>query len=79
VIAGAAMRPTRYAVLLFVSSAAFITCLDRVCISVAAPAIQRDLGLSEIHRRWWMGTCRRHRHRASVELNQSMVEQFRVS
>jgi len=50
VIAGAAVRPTRgrYAVLLFVYLAAFITYLDRVCMSVAAPAMQKDLGLSQI-------------------------------
>ena len=49
-----ASRPTRarYAVLLFVYFAAFITYLDRVCISVAAPAMQRDLGLSEIQFAW---------------------------
>jgi MFS family permease len=54
VIAGAASRPsrTRYAVLLFVYFAAFITYLDRVCISVAAPAMQRDLGVSEIQFAW---------------------------
>ena len=53
-IAGAALRPTRtrYAVLLFVYFAAFITYLDRVCISVATPAMQRDLGLSEIQFAW---------------------------
>jgi len=54
VIAGAAVRPTRgrYAVLLFVYLAAFITYLDRVCMSVAAPAMQRDLGLSQIQFAW---------------------------
>ena len=53
-IAGAAVRPTRgrYAVLLFVYLAAFITYLDRVCMSVAAPAMQRDLGLSQIQFAW---------------------------
>jgi len=45
-----APRPThaRYAVLLFVYLAAFITYLDRVCLSVAAPAMQADLGLSQL-------------------------------
>ena len=43
---------TRYAVLLFVYIAAFITYLDRVCISVAAPAMQHDLGLSQIQFAW---------------------------
>jgi MFS transporter, ACS family, glucarate transporter len=54
VIAGAVLRPTRtrYAVLLFVYLAAFITYLDRVCISVAAPVMQHDLGLSEIQFAW---------------------------
>jgi MFS transporter, ACS family, glucarate transporter len=54
VIAGVALRPTRtrYAVLLLVFLAAFITYLDRVCISVAAPAMQADLGLSQIQFAW---------------------------
>ena len=53
-IAGTALRPTRtrYAVLLLVYLAAFITYLDRVCISVAAPAMQADLGLSQIEFAW---------------------------
>ena len=42
----------RYAVLVFVFLAAFITYLDRVCISVAAPAMQADLGLSQIQFAW---------------------------
>ncbi|MEO7652110.1 MAG: MFS transporter, partial [Bryobacteraceae bacterium] len=50
----AALKPTRtrYAVLFFVFSAAFITYLDRVCMSVAAPAIQADLGLSQLQFGW---------------------------
>lgn len=53
-IAGALLRPTRtrYAVLLFVYLAAFITYLDRVCISVAAPSMQADLGLSRFEFAW---------------------------
>ncbi len=53
-IAGTALRPTRtrYAVLLFVYVAAFITYLDRVCLSVAAPAIQADLALSQFQFAW---------------------------
>jgi len=43
---------TRYAVLLFVYVAAFITYLDRVCLSVAAPAMQADLGISQIEFAW---------------------------
>jgi MFS transporter, ACS family, glucarate transporter len=43
---------TRYGVLVFVFLAAFITYLDRVCISVAAPAIQADLGLSPLEMGW---------------------------
>src|SRR6476646_8417893 len=43
---------TRYAVLLFVYVAAFITYLDRVCLSVAAPAIQADLGISQVEFAW---------------------------
>jgi ACS family glucarate transporter-like MFS transporter len=42
----------RYRVLLFVYLAAFITYLDRVCLSVAAPAMQTDLGLSQIQFAW---------------------------
>ncbi len=53
-IAAPALRPTRtrYKVLLFVYFAAFITYLDRVCISVAAPVMQADLGLSQIQFAW---------------------------
>ena len=53
-IAGGVPRPTRtrYAVLLFVYLAAFFTYLDRVCISVAAPVMQHDLGLSQIQFAW---------------------------
>lgn len=49
-IAAPALRPTRvrYKVLLFVYFAAFITYLDRVCMSVAAPVMQADLGISQI-------------------------------
>ena len=53
-IAGRVTGPTRtrYAVLLFVYLAAFITYLDRVCLSVAAPVMQHDLGLSQIQFVW---------------------------
>ena len=46
VIAASALRPTRtrYKVLLFVYFAAFITYLDRVCMSVAAPVMQARPG-----------------------------------
>ncbi len=40
--------PERYWVLLLAFLAAAITYLDRVCISVAAPSISQDLGLSPI-------------------------------
>jgi len=43
---------TRYAVLLFVYLAAFITYLDRVCLSVAAPAMQAELGISQVEFGW---------------------------
>src|SRR6185503_15545202 len=43
---------TRYAVLLFVYLAAFITYLDRVCLSVAAPAMQAELGISQVEFAW---------------------------
>jgi ACS family glucarate transporter-like MFS transporter len=50
----AAQRPTgaRYAVAALVFAAAFITYLDRVCISVAAPLMQADLGLSQLQFGW---------------------------
>jgi MFS family permease len=53
-LAGAAQSATRvrYTVLLLVYAAAFITYLDRVCISVAAPAMQADLGLSQLQFAW---------------------------
>ncbi|MGO9471466.1 MAG: MFS transporter, partial [Isosphaeraceae bacterium] len=42
-------RPTwvRYRVLAFLAAMTFVLYLDRVCIAQAAPAIQRDLGISE--------------------------------
>jgi ACS family glucarate transporter-like MFS transporter len=54
VIATTPLDPTRtrYRVLLFVYLAAFITYLDRVCLSVAAPAMQVDLGLSQVEFGW---------------------------
>src|SRR5437867_4194846 len=42
----------RYAVLLFVYLAAFITYLDRVCLSVAAPAMQAELRISQVEFGW---------------------------
>ena len=53
-IAGPAVHATRarYAVLSFVFLAAFITYLDRVCMSVAAPAMQTELGLSQLQMGW---------------------------
>jgi MFS family permease len=44
------VKPThvRYRVVAFAVSLAFVTYLDRVCISVLAPAIMRDLELSQI-------------------------------
>lgn len=50
----AAVRPlpVRRRVLVFVFLAAFLTYLDRVCISVTAPAIQTDLGLSSMEMGW---------------------------
>ena len=53
-VAPPAVRPTRardiavaYTILL-----AIITYIDRVCISMAAPSMQRDLGLSPIQMGW---------------------------
>jgi len=43
---------TARGVLVLVFLAAFITYLDRVCISVAAPLMQTDLGLSPIEMGW---------------------------
>ena len=50
----ARQTPTRirYAVLLLVYLAAFITYLDRVCLSVAAPAMQADLRISQVQFGW---------------------------
>jgi ACS family glucarate transporter-like MFS transporter len=50
----ARQKPTRirYAVLLLVYLAAFITYLDRVCLSVAAPAMQADLRISQVQFGW---------------------------
>jgi len=42
----------RYTVSVFVFCAAFITYLDRVCMSVAAPSIRTDLGLSQMQLGW---------------------------
>ena len=42
----------RHAVLALVYIAAFITYLDRVCISVAAPSMQAELGLSQLQFGW---------------------------
>jgi ACS family glucarate transporter-like MFS transporter len=54
VIAAPPLQPTRtrYAVLLFVYLAAFITYLDRVCLSVSSPAMQADLGISQVQFAW---------------------------
>ena len=38
----------RYRVLALAFAAAFITYMDRVCLSAAAPSIQRDLGLTQL-------------------------------
>lgn len=48
------LNPTRvrYAILSLVFAAAFITYLDRVCMSVAAPVMQADLGLSQLEFAW---------------------------
>jgi MFS family permease len=47
-------RPTcvRYGVVAFAVGLAMVTYLDRVCIGVLAPAIRRDLGLSEMQMSW---------------------------
>jgi MFS transporter, ACS family, glucarate transporter len=48
------MRPTRvrYWVVVFAVTLAIITYVDRVCISFAAPAIRKDLGLSAVQMGW---------------------------
>ena len=47
-------RPTRARnwVIFFAVTLAIITYIDRVCISQAAPAMQRDLGLSKVQMGW---------------------------
>jgi MFS family permease len=50
--AAAGSTRVRYAVLALAFSAAFITYLDRVCLSVAAPLMQADLRLSELQFGW---------------------------
>ena len=47
-------RPTRvrYWVIVFAVALAVITYIDRVCISQAAPLIQRDLGLTKVQMGW---------------------------
>ena len=49
-----AQRPTRtrYWVIVFAVTLAVITYIDRVCISAAAPFMQRDLGLSKAQMGW---------------------------
>ena len=49
-----AQRPThtRYWVIVFAVTLAVITYIDRVCISAAAPAMRRDLGLSAVQMGW---------------------------
>ncbi|MEP6539358.1 MAG: MFS transporter, partial [Bryobacteraceae bacterium] len=42
------MGTVRYRVLAMAVCLAFITYLDRVCISVTAPSIMRDLGLTKL-------------------------------
>jgi len=44
--------PARHRVLMLVFTAALITYLDRVCISVAAPSMQADLHLSQLQFAW---------------------------
>ncbi|WP_363181974.1 MFS transporter [Sphingomonas quercus] len=51
-LAGLAPSRTRYKVLAFVIAAYFITYIDRVLLSVSAPFIERDLGLSTITMGW---------------------------
>jgi MFS transporter, ACS family, glucarate transporter len=47
-------RPTRarHWILVFAATLSIITYIDRVCISQAAPDIQRDLGLTKVHMGW---------------------------
>src|SRR5438128_6573507 len=48
------LRPTRarYVAVAFAMLLAIVQYLDRVCISQAAPAISRDLGLSTVEMGW---------------------------
>ncbi len=48
------LRPsrTRHWILAFAATLAIVTYIDRVCISQAAPDIQRDLGLTKVEMSW---------------------------
>src|SRR6266496_4863892 len=48
--------PHRYRVLGLVSSLVIVMYLDRLCISIAGPRIQADLGLSTTDWGWVIGT-----------------------
>ena len=43
------MTRVRYRVVAFAVALAMVTYLDRVCISMLAPSIMRDLGLDKTH------------------------------
>jgi len=52
--AGATLRPTRarYWVIFFAVTLAILAYIDRVCISMAAPHMRRDLGLDQVQMGW---------------------------
>jgi MFS transporter, ACS family, glucarate transporter len=52
---GAATVPYRYRTLIFLFFLSVVTYLDRVCISVAGPRMQADLGLSTVQWGWVVG------------------------
>jgi MFS family permease len=56
-VSGSAQGPTRtrYWVIVFATTLAVITYVDRVCISQAAPSIRSDLGLTDAQMGWIFG------------------------
>src|SRR5688572_11497407 len=49
---GAPPTHARYKVMAFLCALSFLTYFDRVCLMRAQPAIQRDLGISDIQMGW---------------------------
>ena len=51
-VAGEQPTRARYWVIVFAVTLAILAYIDRVCISMAAPHISRDLGLSKVQMGW---------------------------